>query len=579
MINRATRIAVTLIAALAPFAAQAQQCDAHFAFDGNLSDSSGNGYDGTMIGKDGTSATPIFVQGKTGQALQLDGTSAMRAFVDLNYESCPQVTIAAWINFGANLSSITQQILSTGAGTGPGFRSASTNLVLNGTANGLMQQNAIRPNGGWMFVVGVYDYGAGTYKLYWRNRNVETPLGKNRRMPEEALWIGALNDSLSNAASGIVIDDVQILGRALSADEVRQLQIGETEKNLAATQPQQPLSGTLPAPASGSALPMQAPGTESLFGGSGLSEEATDAMVAARQDSGPIDMTTDSGLPAQAPGTEGLFGSVGLSEEATDAMVAARQDSQPIDLSYDSEEEGLAAAEAARERRELEAQEAEQAASETSGAAFGSGWPTRQLVFRGLVLRDSGISGGAGDWSERMVYTDTNQIPYWLDTRENYDKPCRVFVHRRRPLTSLSQSSTADSIQVHEVDACSEGLPRINPLTTLANMKAPQPGDVTPITDLQVCNNGINKRVKGIRARVRKVDYPTGYPDTNYQTTVFFERTNCVHWEPMVSCPSTTFAVGVTLHFRDGDINSPRDFLSGVELVCSQAEWITVDGN
>lgn len=577
MKKRATRFAVILSAALAPFAAQGQQCDAHFTFDGNLSDSSGNAYDGTMIGKDGTAATPTFVQGRTGQALQLDGTSAMRAFVDLNFETCKQVTMTAWVKFEPARPKGTVNIISTGNGSGPGFAASGSTLFLKGTANGLMQSNAIRENAGWMFVAGVYDYAGDQYTLYWRGRSESRPLGPNRKVPEEAIWVGALNDSLANAASGILIDDVQVIGRALSADDVRKLQIGETEKNLVATQAQQPLSGTLPARESGSAVPTQAPGTEGLFGQNGLPSEATDAIVAAHQDSGPIDMTTDSGLPAQAPGTEGLFNQNGFSSEATDAIVAAHEDSGPLDIGYDSEEEGLAAAEAARVRRELEAQEAAQAQSEGAGSVGGNAFAGPRLVFSGMVLRYSGVSGGEGDWSERMVYTDTNQIPYWLETRENYDKPCRVFVHRRRPLTGIART-TLDEIQVHEVDACGEGLPRINPLSTLANMKAPQPGDVTPITDIQVCNNGINKRVKGIRARVRNVDYPSGNPDVNYQTAVFFERTNCVHWEPMVSCPSSTFAVGVTLHFRDGDINSPRDFLSGVELVCSGAEWVGTTG-
>jgi hypothetical protein len=568
MYKRAIQFAVILSAVLVPFAAQGQQCDAHFTFDGNLSDSSGNGYDGVMIGKDGVSATPVFVQGRAGQALQLDGTSAMRAFVDLQYESCPQVTIAAWIDFGSALQSGSQSILSTGSGTGPGLRSSSDSLVLNGTANGLIQHKAIRPNGGWMFVVGVYDYAVGTYKLYWRNRNAETALSEHRRTPEEALWIGAFNDSLANPASGIVIDDVKIFGRALSADEVRALQVGELEESLAATQSRQSSSGALPA---------GAPGTTGLFDQSGSSNEATDAMVASRQGSGPIDMTTDTGLPSQAPGTEDLFDRSGPSNEATDEMVASRQGSGPIDMSYDSEEEGIAAAEAARERRELEAREAQQAQSEPDGPSSESNPSVPRLVFSGLVLRMSGISGAEGDWSERMIYTDTNQIPYWLETRENYDKPCRVFVHRRRPVTG-NPPSMFDMRQAHEVDACGEGLPRINPLTTLANSVPLMPGDVTPITDIQVCNNGINKRVKGIRARVRNVDYPTGNPEFNYQTVVFFERTNCAHWESMASCPSSTFAVGVTLHFRDGDINSPRDFLSGVELVCSGAEWIAGGG-
>lgn len=101
----------------------AQSCEAYFPFDGSLADASGNGFDGRMIGQDVAAATPRFVEGRSGQALALDGTSAMRVLMDLHYEGCPQVSFTAWIRFDGPLPRGNQVILATG-GSGPGLRAA-----------------------------------------------------------------------------------------------------------------------------------------------------------------------------------------------------------------------------------------------------------------------------------------------------------------------------------------------------------------------------------------------------------------------------------------------------------------------
>jgi hypothetical protein len=95
------KLAIILAAAVfgpALAVALAAPCEAVFHFDGDLADSSGNGHDGRMIAAGGVPATPQFVAGRSGQALSLDGASAMRTFIDLNPDTCPQVTISAWIN-------------------------------------------------------------------------------------------------------------------------------------------------------------------------------------------------------------------------------------------------------------------------------------------------------------------------------------------------------------------------------------------------------------------------------------------------------------------------------------------------
>jgi len=61
-------------------------------------------------------------------------------------------------------------------------------------------------------------------------------MGESRKAPEEAIWVGAFNDGLDGLAPDILIDDLHIYGMALGKEEIRKLQIGETEKNLVATE-------------------------------------------------------------------------------------------------------------------------------------------------------------------------------------------------------------------------------------------------------------------------------------------------------------------------------------------------------
>lgn len=238
-------------------------------------------------------------------------------------------------------------------------------------------------------------------------------------------------------------------------------------------------------------------------------------------------------------------------------------ESRPIKLGYDSEEEGVAAAEAGAQRRAQEEAEAEEEAEgDTPRNFIWVQFPTDIIVF-------SGVSGAAGDYTEQSVATGLPQrLPYWIETRENYDKPCTVYVHTRAIQLGFGEPEPFTK----EYDVCDEGLPRINPLTTLYRaIHEPSAGEFGLVTGIQVCSNGINRRVKGIRARVRGLNLRTGAYSADYSTQVFEERTNCVSWDEMAHCPSNTYAVGLRLHFRDGDVVSPRDFLSGLELVCAEA--------
>jgi hypothetical protein len=82
---------------LASNLALAQFCDGYFPFEDSLADASGAGNDAIVISTDGQLMKPQWADGRVGRALHITNGSAVRSFLDLHYDRCPQVTIAAWI--------------------------------------------------------------------------------------------------------------------------------------------------------------------------------------------------------------------------------------------------------------------------------------------------------------------------------------------------------------------------------------------------------------------------------------------------------------------------------------------------
>ncbi len=232
--NKKDRVWIATVFALmvaAPQAATAGPCDAYFTFDDTLADSSGNGHDGEMIGAKGTSAKATYTEGKFGKALELDGTGAMRALIDLHWDNCPQVTISAWIKVPRDGSDDSKHLLSTGGGSGPGMNVSGSSINLKGTENGIFKPNALR-KGSWMFVAGVYDYETGEYLMYWGSRApMPGKLSQYRYEPQSAFWVGTVHDDWGIFASGIMIDDLRITGRASDAEQVMALRSPSVDRS------------------------------------------------------------------------------------------------------------------------------------------------------------------------------------------------------------------------------------------------------------------------------------------------------------------------------------------------------------
>lgn len=204
--------------------AAAARCDAYFPFDGSLADRSGNGYDGLMISQEGNPGAPRFVEGRFGEALHVTGGSAMRAFLDLHYDACPQFTITAWFQLPSVGHDGSQYIVSTGSRGGtPAIRVDGRTLRLSGQGNGMMQRDAIRDGNSWFFVAATFDYPAQTYKLYWRNRSQEGRLSESPYEPEDSLWIGTRDDKMYGTAQSLYVDELRVFGRVLELDEIRRV--------------------------------------------------------------------------------------------------------------------------------------------------------------------------------------------------------------------------------------------------------------------------------------------------------------------------------------------------------------------
>ncbi len=210
------------------------QCDAHFSFNGSLEDSSGNGVHGTMFGRDGAKALPRFAGGVEGQALQLDGTSAMRSYLDLHPDRCPQITIAGWVRVESQTKSNKYLISTEG---GPGLRTGARNATLSGSGNGLTFRDVVRDPRAWFFFAGVFDYTSRTYRFHWRDRMITGELSETARPAADVFWVGAYSDVLNYASDAAYVDELRVIGRALTPDEVTRLR-GNRQAALSRTGPQ-----------------------------------------------------------------------------------------------------------------------------------------------------------------------------------------------------------------------------------------------------------------------------------------------------------------------------------------------------
>jgi hypothetical protein len=213
----------------------------HYKLDGNASDGSGNNNHGMER------AGPIYVAGKFGQAINLDGLDDYVAIQNFHYESTAGltgVTVAAWIRTSVSSN---QMIVSfdrneywrlqiAGEAGGPGLVGwevyTDTGQVDTGQAANWPANTGRVDDGQWHHVAGVFDNG--TLTIYIDGIAKEpysggTTLGRGRAVRYGYLGVGSESTSFdaeprtpANFFDG-ALDEVYIYHKALTPAEIAYL--------------------------------------------------------------------------------------------------------------------------------------------------------------------------------------------------------------------------------------------------------------------------------------------------------------------------------------------------------------------
>lgn len=538
-----------LIALFCAGAAQAQSiCDAIYSFDGNLADSSGNGYDGSAFGREGQPATPTFGEGISGQALLFDGATGISTSLDLHFDNCPQVTITGWLRLNTQEPSGASYIMSAGAYGPHGASLFGRTMVLRGRGNGLQIKDAMRDERAWFFFAGIYDFDAGTFKLRFRNRTVEANLAERRREPEGETFFGVRDARLTSPATDIYLDEVRIVSRALSDEEIGRIVAQVTSRPwltaIAHNAPRsgQPssgpvnagLSGPIEAGGAGSDLSMSQSGQVPTYSGPATAED----YAAANEEGQTLDSMRES-MAAQDP----LAG-------ASEAVAERGSQNRPLDLESDG-----------------------------SGSESGSGGYASTTTIPHPVgsKQYSGVSGSRGDIIREVDFFNpamTSQGTFnaaWLTgirVSERMDRPCRVDITGLRPIEygrSRTHELWYENLRAGDCDTTSD-----LQVSVRMSQSSPAPaagGDASVIGQVQVCHNDRdNRRVKGLRingSRIRSDG--TLVVEGNADAA---ERPNCRTWAPAVICPANTMATGLVVH--SSEASGDNEQIVGLQLICRE---------
>jgi hypothetical protein len=196
---------------------------AHYAFDGDATDSSGNGHDGTLVG------TPTFVAGVKGQAIQLPGVQG--SYVDLgtfdpSVMTGNKLTVSLWANWKGT-TGLYQGLIAkrdTWSDTATMWQVEANNAAGNLTFSRYNSYpgsgNPILPVNEWAHVAVTFD---GTTARFYINGN-QTGSGGFSFGPNKgaSVHIGCCDSNGGNPFNG-AIDEVQLFNQALSAAEVKAL--------------------------------------------------------------------------------------------------------------------------------------------------------------------------------------------------------------------------------------------------------------------------------------------------------------------------------------------------------------------
>jgi len=205
---------------------------AYYPMDGSVNDSSGHGYNGTIVGNQTFADAP---SGR-GKAIQLDGTDDYAELpIGTLVSTLGSTTVAAWVNF-SNAGTGWERVFDFGTGTTNYMflatrQSTSGPLTFGIMATAVAEKRFVGPQTlgtGWHHVAVVIDSATMVVTVYVDGTGVASDtttvlpkdLGKTTQN-----WLGRSQFS-SDGYFGGLLDEVRIYNRALSAGEVRYM-VGE----------------------------------------------------------------------------------------------------------------------------------------------------------------------------------------------------------------------------------------------------------------------------------------------------------------------------------------------------------------
>ena len=215
----------------------------HIPFDGSLGNTGSFPAEPRMMDTSGelTEQEPEYVEGRFGQAMMFDGSSAVEIPMDVAVQGYPKLTVTAWVytepewDDGAGLIASNDSFLALQLYGGQVWMTSGKHSAVQFT------DSATVPHRRWMFVAGVWNTETGTATLYTGMRSKTGDLDLSTiRSPDRSVWLGAHTMPTGSIFHDVRLDDVRIYGDALSADQIREVhdghgggsrEIGETEKN------------------------------------------------------------------------------------------------------------------------------------------------------------------------------------------------------------------------------------------------------------------------------------------------------------------------------------------------------------
>jgi len=204
---------------------------AHWRFEGDFIDLTGNGHDGTLYGNPAIIADPI-----RGQVFEANGTSRVRVAdaEDLNYEENESFSYMAWVSYDPGLVGAGWRTIFVKGRTQDGGGTSYDADALYGfwispDGNWHVSCGSVRtdtdpaPANEWHHLATVQDGNAGTVTFYIDNQEIPDGAGSSGPCvsPGWPLFIGAAGtDQGAFEAFGGRIDETQIFNHALTQDEL-----------------------------------------------------------------------------------------------------------------------------------------------------------------------------------------------------------------------------------------------------------------------------------------------------------------------------------------------------------------------